>query len=317
MNRDRDLENILRAAMRDETERIEPADHLLDILRRTSRPARDRGSRRRRWVIGIAGAGLVAACVTTVVWVIDQTGGGPHPHVARVLPPVKVPVYYVQHNGAGKYPLRIFPEQHQVSSAGNTGLHAVSALFTAPPTDPDYSSLWASGSVDSVTQQSGLITVDLSADAAPVGNPPTARVYHVALQQIVYTVQQALDSHDPVRIMISGSPPEGATVPLQADPARVIEGAIVIDTPSQDATVQSPVKVEGDASVFEATVSWQILQDGQVVQEGYTTTSSGQEFSPYSFVVALDPGSYTLRVYEASAEDGSPMFVETKQFTVE
>jgi hypothetical protein len=317
MNSDRDLENILRAAMRDETERIEPADHLLDILRRTSRPARDRGSRRRRWVIGIAGAGLVAASVTTVVWVIDQTGGGPHPHVARVLPPVKVPVYYVQDNGAGKYPLRIFPEQHQVSSAGNTGLHAVSALFTAPPTDPDYSSLWASGSVDSVTQQSGLITVDLSADAAPVGNPPTARVYHVALQQIVYTVQRALDSHDPVRIMISGSPPEGATVPLQADPARVIEGAIVIDTPSQDATVQSPVTVEGDASVFEATVSWQILQDGQVVQEGYTTTSSGQKFSPYSFDVALDPGSYTLRVYEASAEDGSPMFVETKQFTVE
>jgi hypothetical protein len=317
MNSDRDLENILRAAMRDETERIEPADHLLDILRRTSRPARDRGSRRRRWVIGIAGAGLVAASVTTVVWVIDQTGGGPHPHVARVLPPVKVPVYYVQDNGAGKYPLRIFPEQHQVSSAGNTGLHAVSALFTAPPTDPDYSSLWASGSVDSVTQQSGLITVDLSADAAPVGNPPTARVYHVALQQIVYTVQRALDSHDPVRIMISGSPPEGTTVPLQADPARVIEGAIVIDTPSQDATVQSPVTVEGDASVFEATVSWQILQDGQVVQEGYTTTSSGQKFSPYSFDVALDPGSYTLRVYEASAEDGSPMFVETKQFTVE
>jgi hypothetical protein len=317
MNSDHDLENILRAAMRDETERIEPADHLLDILRRTSRPARDRGSRRRRWVIGIAGAGLVAASVTTVVWVIDQTGGGRHPQVARVLPPVKVPVYYVQDNGAGKYPLRIFPEQHQVSSAGNTGMHAVSALFTAPPTDPDYSSLWASGSVDSVTQQSGLITVDLSADAAPVGNPPTARVYHVALQQIVYTVQQALDSHDPVRIMISGSPPEGATVPLQADPARVIEGAIVIDTPSQDATVQSPVTVEGDASVFEATVSWQILQDGQVVQEGYTTTSSGQKFSPYSFDVALDPGSYTLRVYEASAEDGSPMFVETKQFTVE
>jgi hypothetical protein len=318
MNTDRDLENILRSAMRDETERIEPADHLQDILRRTSRPARDRGSRRRGWVIGIAGAGLAAASVTTVVWVIDQTGsGGPHPHVARVLPPVEVPVYYVQDNGAGKYPLRIFPEQHRVSSAGNTGLHAVQALFTASPTDPDYSSLWVSGAVDSVTQQPGLITVDLSTDAAPVGNPPTARVYHVALQQIVYTVQQALDSRDPVRIMISGSPPEGASEPLQADPPRVIEGAIVIDTPSQDATVQSPVTVEGDASVFEATVSWQILQDGQVVQEGYTTTSSGQKFSPYSFDVALDPGSYTLRVYEASAEDGSPMFVETKQFTVE
>jgi hypothetical protein len=316
MTTDRDLENILRSAMRDESERIEPPDHLQDILRRTSRPAR--AGRRRGWVIGIAGAGLVAASVTTVVWVIDQTGsGGPHPHVARVLPPVKVPVYYVQDNGAGDYTLRLFPEQHQVSSAGNTGFDAVSALFTAPPTDPDYSSLWASGSVESVTQLPGLITVDLSADAAPVGNPPTARVYHVALQQIVYTVQHALDSRDPVRIIISGSPPSGASEPLQADPARVIEGAIVIDTPSQDATVQSPVTVEGDASVFEATVSWQILQSGQVVQEGTTMAAAGQVFSPYSFDVDLGPGSYTLRVYEASAEDGSPMFVETKQFTVE
>jgi hypothetical protein len=315
MNSNRDLENMLRSAMRDETDRIEPADHVQDILRRTSRPA---GHRRRGWVIGIAGAGLAAASVATVVWLVDQTGsGGPDHHVAHVLPPVRVPVYYVQDNGAGKYTLRLFPEQHQVSSAGNAGFAAVSELFTTPPTDPDYSSLWASGSVVSVTEQPSLITVDLSNDAAPVGDAPTARVYHVALQQIVYTVQRALDSHDPVRIMISGSPPAGATVPLQADPARVIEGAIVIDTPSQGATAQSPVTVEGDASVFEATFSWEILQSGQVVRQGYATTSSGQEFSPYSFDVDLDPGSYTLRVYEASAENGSPMFVETKQFTVE
>jgi hypothetical protein len=306
MNSDRDLENILRSAMRDETDCIEPTNHLPDILRRTARPARD--ARRRSWVIGIAGAGLVAASVTTVVWIADQTGGdSPHGPVASVLPPVKVPVYYVQDNGAGSYRLRIFPEQHQVNSTGDTGFDAVSALFTTPPTDPDYTSLWASGSVESVTQQPGLITVDLSADAAPVGSPATARVYHVALQQIVYTVQRALDSRDPVRILISGGPPAGASEPLQADPAPVIEGAIVINSPRQDATVQSPVTVEGNASVFEGTV----------VKEGYTTTSSGQEFSPYMFEVDLDPGSYTLRVYEASAGNGSPLFVETKQFIVE
>jgi hypothetical protein len=204
-----------------------------------------------------------------------------------------------------------------VNSTGNAGFDAVLALFTNPPTDPDYSSLWAGGSVESVTQQPGLITVDLSADARPVGKPPTARVYHVALQQIVYTVQDALDSRDPVRILLSGGPPAGASEPLQADPPAEIKGLIVVDAPLQYGTVQSPVTVEGDASVFEGTVSWQVLQDGQVVKQGYTTTSSGQEFSPYLFEVDLDPGSYTLRVYEASAENGSPMFVETKQFTVE
>jgi hypothetical protein len=317
MNTDRDLENILRSAMRDETERIEPADHLQDILRRTARATRARTSRRRGWVIGLAGAGLVAASVTTAVWIGEQTGGNSPPgHVASVRPPVRVLVYYVQANGSGKYPVRIYPEQHRVTSTGDIGFDAVSALFTTPPTDPDYSSLWESGSVDGVTEQPGLITVDLSAGASVIGGQPESGV-HVALQQIVYTVQQALDSRDPVRILISGSPPSGMAAALQADPARVIEGPIVIDTPSQDATVQSPVTVEGDASVFEGTVSWQILQGGQVVRQGYTTTSSGQEFSPYSFDVDLDPGRYTLRVYEASGEDGSPIFVETKQFTVE
>jgi Immunoglobulin-like domain of bacterial spore germination/Sporulation and spore germination len=213
--------------------------------------------------------------------------------------------------------LRLFPEQHEVSSTGNTGFDAVSALFTTPATDPDYSSLWASGSVESVNQQGGLITVHLSADAAPGGSPPTARVYHVALQQLVFTVQQAMDSRDPVRILISDSPPAGASEPLQADPASVIEGVITVDTPSQGATIQSPVTVEGNASVYEGTVSWQVLQGGRVVQHDVTTALSGQEISPYSFKVTLDPGSYTLRVYEESAANGSAMFVETKQFMVE
>jgi Immunoglobulin-like domain of bacterial spore germination/Sporulation and spore germination len=313
MNPDRDLESILRSAMRDETDRIEPTNHLQDILRRTARP---RDARRRGWVIGLAGAGLVAASVTTAVWIADPTGGhSPQGPVAIVRSPVNVPVYYVQANGAGKYPLRIYPEQHRVTSTGEIGFDAVSALFTTPPTDPDYSSLWASGSVEAVTKLPGLITVDLSADAAVIGGRESD--VDVAMQQIVYTVQQALHSRDPVRILISGSPPSGTAEPLQADPAHAIEGAIVINSPVQDATVQSPVTVEGDASVFEGTVSWQVLESGQVVKQGYTTASAGQVLSPYLFEVDLDPGSYTLRVYEASAENGSPMFVETKQFTVE
>jgi hypothetical protein len=315
MNSDRDLENLLRSAMRDETDRIEPTNHLQDILRRTARPARS--ARRRGWVIGIAGAGLVAASVTTAVWIGEQTAGNiPPGPVASVRPPVNVLVYYVQANGSGKYPARIYPEQHRVTFTGDIGFDAVSALFTTPPTDPDYSSLWESGSVDGVTEQPGLITVDLSAGASVIGGQREAAV-HVALQQIVYTVQHALDSRDPVRILISGSPPSGTAQPLQADPARVIEGAIVINSPGQGTTVQSPVTVEGDASVFEGTVSWQVLQSGRVVRQGYTTASAGQVFSPYSFEVDLDPGNYTLRVDEASAANGSPMFVETKRFTVE
>jgi Immunoglobulin-like domain of bacterial spore germination/Sporulation and spore germination len=311
MNTDRDLENILRSAMRDETDRIEPADHLQDILRRTARPRYARMSGRRAWGVGIAGAALAAGSVTTIVWVVDETGSRtPHGPMVTVPPPVTVPVYYVQRNGAGRYPVRIFPEQHQVPSTGNIGFDAVSALFTTPPTDPDYRSLWASGSVESVTHPLGLITVDLSANAATTGGHDD-----VALQQIVYTVQQAMDSRDPVRILISGGPPSGTSEPLQAVPANEIQGAIIVDTPSQGATVQSPVTVRGSASVYEGTVTWEILENGRVVKHDFTTALSGQKLSPYSFKAHLDPGRYTLRVFDSSGR--SPLFVETKQFTVE
>jgi Immunoglobulin-like domain of bacterial spore germination/Sporulation and spore germination len=311
MTSNRDLEDLMRTAMHHEADLIDPADHLQDIIRRTARSAQARSRRRRGWIIGLAGAGLVAATVTSVVWVADQTGGrSPHDAVVSPPPPVNVSVFYVQDNGAGKYPVRIFPEQHLVISSGNIGFDAVSALFTTPPTDRDYSSLWASGSVESVTHLPGLITVDLSANAATTG-----RHDDVALEQIVYTVQRALDSHDPVRILISGGPPAGASEPLQAAPAHEIEGAIIVDTPSQGATVQSPVTVRGSTSVYEGTVTWEIVKDGRIVKHDFTTALSGQELSPYSFKIDLDPGSYTLRVYDASG--GSPMFVETKQFTVE
>ena len=39
-------------------------------------------------------------------------------------------------------------------------------------------------------------------------------------------------------------------------------------------------------------------------------------FGEFSDSVDLDPGTYELRAFEASAEDGSPIHVDTKTFTV-
>ena len=40
------------------------------------------------------------------------------------------------------------------------------------------------------------------------------------------------------------------------------------------------------------------------------------EFGEYSWNAELPPGDYEVRVFEASAEDGRPTNVDTKDFTV-
>jgi hypothetical protein len=40
------------------------------------------------------------------------------------------------------------------------------------------------------------------------------------------------------------------------------------------------------------------------------------EFAEFSDTVDLDPGTYEIRALEYSAEDGSPIHIDTKTFTV-
>ena len=66
-------------------------------------------------------------------------------------------------------------------------------------------------------------------------------------------------------------------------------------------------------------MSWQLLQGGEVVQDGFTTAEEGMTLSPYSFEVTAEPGDYVLRVYDAdmSGGEGNGEAEDTKQITVE
>jgi len=50
---------------------------------------------------------------------------------------------------------------------------------------------------------------------------------------------------------------------------------ILIDTPAAGATVTKTVRVAGTASVFEATLVVQLVQDGKVVEKQTVTASEG------------------------------------------
>jgi hypothetical protein len=73
----------------------------------------------------------------------------------------------------------------------------------------------------------------------------------------------------------------------------------------------------GEASVFEATVSWEIRQGGRIVQKGFTNADQGAPGrGPWSAKADVPPGSYVLRAFESSAKDGSEIFVDDKPLTV-
>ena len=78
--------------------------------------------------------------------------------------------------------------------------------------------------------------------------------------------------------------------------------------------------ISGDAAAFEANVPWRILDaEGAEVEAGFTMTSEGQTFAPFSFEVELPAGEYVVEISEDDPSDGAagtPM-VDTRSFTVE
>jgi hypothetical protein len=215
-----------------------------------------------------------------------------------------LPVYYVADTRAGQ---RLYREFHQVTTA-DPASDAVREMFGAA-IDPDYHTLWASGAAlrSPVTTEGGVITVDLTGVA---GKPA-----QLALQQLVFTVQGALQTTDPVRVLVDGQPltPQ----PVARGDAYALRSLVQIDAPANGATVGRQVEVTGEAAVFEATVHWELLRDGSVVRSGFTMSAEGQRFAPYRFTLSLEPGVYTIRVLEDDPSDGEgrPVLTDDKKIT--
>jgi hypothetical protein len=239
------------------------------------------------------------------------------------------PVYYVGQTGAGP---RLYRElDPDADPASDRGSLAVRELLARPAgNDPDYRSAWPAGwaAAAPVRRAGGVITVDLKPPAGSpdvAGSPgPAGRLATLGIQQLVYTVQDALGSTDPVRILLNGQPADLLWgVPIRVPVARAEPSAtralVQIDEPGQGAVYNSPaVRVRGEAAAFEATVLWQVLRGTAVVAHGHATAAEAFTFSAYQFSVRLAPGHYTLRVYESDESDGEgrPPFADTKDITV-
>lgn len=89
--------------------------------------------------------------------------------------------------------------------------------------------------------------------------------------------------------------------------APVVNGPNSITAPAPGAEVSGPtVTVTGEGTGFEGTLLYRITPAGgtDAVAEGFTTAGANGEVGPYTFDVDLEPGEYTVQVWEPGMGEG-------------
>jgi hypothetical protein len=230
-----------------------------------------------------------------------------------------VAVYYLMDTTNGP---RLYREFHRRPQSDEPVRDAVEAMLSVPADDPDYDSLWPSGSeVLDVQVDGGTATVDLSESAA--GGSAGAAFEAMSVQQLVHTVTAADSSVQQVQLLVEGERRDtlwghvDLRQPVSRAPQAEVLGPVWLLTPSEGGSIARGEEFGGVATVFEATVNWQWLQGDKVVAEGFSTASEGAPGrGEWSSAVEVPAGNYELKAFESSAKDGSETFVDTKTVTV-
>jgi hypothetical protein len=218
---------------------------------------------------------------------------------------------------------KLFSEVQSWTAADDLNLQVISDLVSGKvvPLDPEYVNLWGgTNTVNSVQITDSVATVDLGEISLNVGAEGEQR----AIDQIVWTLTQFVPEVTSVAFTVNGKVVESFAGHVDTTSAFVrasdyeVLNPLQISSLNQGAELTSPVTISGQACTFEANVVWKLSQDGTVVQEGFTTASSGcPERGDWSISFdELKPGEYTIQVLEYSAEDGSLFAIDDKKFTV-
>jgi len=232
--------------------------------------------------------------------------------------------YFVAETARG---LRLFKEVQTVNAAENElgtdkGLNALTMLITGqlPPYDGDHKTLWKSGSkVIGITREGGVATVDLSLGRFDVGAEAEQR----AIDQIVWTLTANDPSVTSVKLTVDGQSVETLAGNVDATASFIpgfsydVLASVGIDQLDRS-DVTSPVVVTGMACTFEANVSWELVQNKKTIDSGATTAALAcPDRSAWKIDLGeLASGKYTIRVFDLSAEDGSVVSEDDKDFTV-
>lgn len=243
---------------------------------------------------------------------------------------VALPAYFVGPVSGDRPVFRLFREFLPASlpTTATDAQKAKAALALAMDAQPfsntdGYLQPWSGTTVETVSVTPQLISVTLSGPGSP--GITDREVARVAVQSLVWTAQAAVGKGTiPVTFAVA----DGSAKLFGAYPA--VErynrppssssyddlAPIWITSPGRDARLPSgkPVVVKGEATVFEATVSWELAKGRTVVKSGHATASVGAPGrGSFSFALgALPKGDYTIRVFELSAQDGTTVNAERR-----
>lgn len=339
MSDDDQLETRLRRALNSEAAMVQTAGDGLTKIRDTI----ESGRRRAWWrnpavalaaaaVLGVAVGGLYFGArdnKTTVLPPATSTSPtpttsgspstSPSPSVSSspsdTTPPTghtsPVYVYYIGDDGQSP---RLYRETHSGVGTGSAPEAALRAMFATQPDDPDYATPWDNTKLRSYSVTGDTATVNLSKFVA-VGSA----VETVAVQEIVYTVTANNPAVKQVLLRVKGNVPSSGVSdwsnPIRRAPMVDVQGLIWILGPTQGATVLSPVQIDGYGMAFEATINWEVRKNGVIVKKGFTNGGAAT-LAEFHDTVKLPAGDYELTAFESSAQDGRPLHIDTKNFTV-
>jgi hypothetical protein len=358
--RQHDPDARLGGLLSDAVSDVEPRDSLDTIRDRTKVT---RMSSRRPWIYAVGGAVVAtAAVITAVAFAGDRLGlassdePAPAGQSTRASEPSgaaepsddgtesapaptdapsgataqgrTVAAYYLGDTSQGP---RLFREFARVDAAD--ALAAGLAVLQRAPADPDYETPWAAGSFSGATLEGsgadGTIEVALADESLRDRPSGMSEEYaQEAVQQVVYTLQGAVQARAAVQFTLNGSPIDQVlgvptSEPLANAPQNDVLALVSITAPEEGAGVSGSFTARGVANSNEANVPWQLKQGDKVVKSGFSTAEGWMdklypwESEPID-VSGLAPGRYTFVAMtdDPSGGEGFGPMVDTRSITI-
>lgn len=252
----------------------------------------------------------------TATVTVPSTAGSPTGAATSIV----VPVYYLGRNAEPGDRHFLYREFRRVQTEGSNdpAAVAVQAMLSLPPLDSDYTSPWPAGA--------SLVQLDRSGDTAVVALSDEVATHRadeqtsrLAAQQLVYTVTAADRTVRSVRLVVGGRETTSlfghsvGTPPLSRAPEAQVVAPVWIIDPYEGAQVGRTFTVHGTANVFEASVNYRVMRGGTEVRSGAVQASAGSGTrGEWSLQLTLAAGQYEVEAFESSAENGEPLFVDSK-----
>jgi spore germination protein GerM len=210
---------------------------------------------------------------------------------------------------------RSIPETQQVGAA------AMQALLGGPtPEEEDWgmvTSIPEGTTFLGLTIDGGVATVDLSKEYASGGGSLSMLM---RLAEVVFTLTQ-FPTVDGVNFKLDGKPidvlgGEGLILdhPMSRADYEELSPAILVESPTFETAVASPLRLTGTANVFEAVFRANLVNwDGLIIADEIVTASSGTGTrGTFDVTIPFDvesAGRGAIIVFAESPNDGTPMDV--------